>query len=138
MTLNEVLERLEKFDFSDEFYMSELDQIVEDLESVERPSEAIESVFRFIENHPDEDLGLPGPLVHFVEQFGGKGYGEKLATSLRRRATAKSVWMLNRLLNDPDLKEKPYYVSLMEELSRSKDQEVAAAAHFYLDQPSWA
>ena len=137
MILNEVLERLKKLDFNDAFYKRELDRIAEDLDSIEQPAEAIDAIFEFIENHSDEDLGLPGPLVRFVEKFIGKEYEEKLVASLRRRPNSYNIWMLNRLLNYLDTESRTFYVGLMEELSRSKDQEVASEARFFLESPSW-
>ena len=61
--------------------------------------ESVEPILRFMEAHSDLDLGTPGALVHFVERFYRRGYEELLIASLRRRPTAHTVWMLNRLLN---------------------------------------
>lgn len=61
--------------------------------------EAVEPVLRFIELHPDLDIGMPGPLVHFVERFFGLGYEQQLVASVGRRPTPATVWMLNRCFN---------------------------------------
>jgi len=39
------------------------------------------------EEHSAIDFGTPGPLVHFMERFYGKGYEEKLIESVRRKPT---------------------------------------------------
>src|SRR5262249_10173100 len=61
--------------------------------------ETIEPVLQFIEQHPTIDFGMPGPLVHFVEKFRGRGFEEKLMESVERKPTLPTVWMLNRVLN---------------------------------------
>lgn len=61
--------------------------------------EAVEPILQFIENYPSIDFGMPGPLVHFVERFYRNGYEEKLLTSISRRPTQHTVWMLNRVIN---------------------------------------
>lgn len=62
-------------------------------------TECIEPILRFLEKHPDIDFGMPGSLVHFVEEFYGKGYEKLLVESLARKPTVMTVWMLNRVIN---------------------------------------
>jgi len=61
--------------------------------------EAVEPILRFMESHPTIDFGSPGPLVHFVERFHGAAYVDALVASIRRRPTAHTAWMLNRVIN---------------------------------------
>lgn len=137
LLLEDILERLENVDFEADFYMQDLYQITDDLKKLEQPEAAVEAVFRFIENHPDDDLGSPGPLVHFVEQVPSPGYEEKLVASLRRRPTPHSVWMLNRVLNGLQPDRRPPYADLMKELSQSSDEGVAVEARGFLATLSW-
>jgi hypothetical protein len=58
----------------------------------------IDQVFEFFEAHPMADLGVPGSLVHFVEQFYPE-YKARLMFSLWRTPSLNSVWMANRILN---------------------------------------
>ncbi|ULU24453.1 hypothetical protein [Dyella terrae] len=58
----------------------------------------IDRVFEFFEAHPVADLGVPGSLVHFVEQFYPE-YKARLLFSLRRAPSLRGVWMANRILN---------------------------------------
>lgn len=77
--------------------------------------ETVEPVLRFMEEHPTIDFGMPGPLVHFVERFYGKGYEDRLVQSVERKPTALTVWMLNRVINGTkkaDVKER--FVATME------------------------
>jgi hypothetical protein len=71
--------------------------------------EAVEPVLRFMEEHPNIDFGMPGPLVHFVERFYGSGYQEKLLESLVRKPTPMTIWMLNRVINgtrEPEIRRQ--------------------------------
>jgi hypothetical protein len=58
----------------------------------------IDRVFEFFEAHPVADLGVPGSLVHFVEQFYPE-YKARLLFSLRKTPSLSGVWMANRILN---------------------------------------
>jgi hypothetical protein len=60
---------------------------------------AVRAVLEFMEQRPDLYFGSPGPLVHFVERFYGKGYEKELLASIQRKPTVHTVWMLNRVIN---------------------------------------
>lgn len=97
---------------------------------------AVEPILRFLEEHPDVDVGSPGPLVHFVEKFYGDKYETKLLESLRRKPTAHTVWMLNRIINgakNPD--EKRPYVNAMSDAKNHPlaDSVAREQASHYLD-----
>ena len=61
--------------------------------------ECVREIISFMEEHPKVDYGSPGSLVQFVEGLRGKGYESLLVGSIRRRPTAHTLWMLNRLIN---------------------------------------
>jgi hypothetical protein len=66
--------------------------------------ECVEPILRFMENHPNIDYGMPGPLVHFIESRISNGEGQNhyvrlIIESIERRPTPHTVWVLNRLLN---------------------------------------
>ena len=90
--------QLELIAGSDDFVASSSD-LVETWASEGAGVEAVESILRFIEEHPAVDFGSPGPLVHFTERFYGYGYEDRLLESIDRRPTALTVWMLNRVVN---------------------------------------
>jgi hypothetical protein len=69
--------------------------------------ETVQPILLFIEANPQFELGTPGPVVHFLERFRGRGYEEKLVESIARRPTTHTDWMLNRLIHgttDPGAK----------------------------------
>jgi hypothetical protein len=55
-------------------------------------------IFGFFEQHPDEDTGGPGGLVHFVETF-YPAYKARLLQSLSDAPNVSAVLMTNRILN---------------------------------------
>jgi hypothetical protein len=68
--------------------------------------ESVQPILRFMEEYPTLDYGMPGPLVHFIEEFYLKGYEEELTESVDRKPTMMTVWMLNRVLNGTEETEK--------------------------------
>lgn len=92
------------------------------------------SILHFIEAHPEIDFSTPGPLVHFMERFHGKGYEERLAESLRRKPTSATVWMLNRVINGTksiDLRRQ--WIETMQDAGRNPRADrnaVQRVAHF--------
>lgn len=68
------------------------------IENEESAPEAFDEIFAFFERYPDADLGAPGPLVHLIEGHVGK-YEDMLATSLKKKPSAATVEMANRILN---------------------------------------
>lgn len=133
MALQDALDELENFDFDSDDCMGKFYEIAEQLEAVDLAGESIEAILRFMEANPDEEFGSPGPLVHFVESFLGKGYEVKLVESLKRCASPHVVWMLNRLINGSVPEKAAEYLDLMRELAGSPDAEIAAEATFFLE-----
>jgi len=97
-------------------------------------ADAIEPVLRYFECFPEVDVGMPGPLVHFVEQFRGRGYEQHLLESLERRPVGHTVWMLNRLIHGtPSGAVRDRYVRAMSKARdhpRIDEQALAQAEHF--------
>jgi len=77
------------------------------------PSLFLEPVIRFIEENPDTEYGEPGALVNFAESYYKNGYEELLVSSVRRRPTRHSLWMLNRMINDLSNPDRDSYIALM-------------------------
>ena len=98
-------------------YLEKLEELAEELRECEDAHLAVEPVLRFIEEHPDEDLGAPGPLVHFVEEFYSRGYEKLLLESVTRRATPLNVWMLNRLINGAEGAEQEEYLTVLKRIA---------------------
>lgn len=61
--------------------------------------QSLDVIFDFMEKRPSVHFGTPGHLATFMERFAGRGYEERLVESVRRRPTAQTVRLLNRLIN---------------------------------------
>ena len=108
-----------------------LEDILEDNDSIT----LVEKILLFMEEHPDIDYGMPGPLVHYVERYFLRGYEQLLYDSIKRKPTIHTLWMLNRILNSPKLDESEKYISLMREVSNDKniDESLRNEAKEYWD-----
>lgn len=96
--------------------------------------ESIDPVLEFMEENRI-DFGMPGPLVHYVENWFSKGYEEKLIRSIRRRPTPHLVWMLNRAINgteEPAARRR--LVAILKEIpaNPASDEAVRAEVEFFL------
>jgi hypothetical protein len=115
MTADDVVQQLNGIVALDEF-ASRSGQLVDAWITAGVGLEAVHPILRFIEDNPGLDFGTPGSLAHFVERFYGKGYDALLIESIRRKPTAHTAWMLNRLINgakDSDLRAR--LIALMRE-----------------------
>ncbi len=73
-----------------------------------------------MENNPDIDYGMPGPIVHYVEKYYQNGYEQLLHESVIRKPTVHTLWMFNRVINGSDKPEKEKYLSSLKEISNIK------------------
>jgi hypothetical protein len=116
--LNKILYELHNFRF-EPGYLNRLEELMDELRQCDDAVLAVEPVLQFVETHSDEDLGAPGPLVHWLEEYYKMGYEDLLVASIQRRPTPLNVWMLNRLINGSEGTEKDRYLSLMREVADS-------------------
>ncbi|HAL02184.1 MAG TPA: hypothetical protein DCP07_02405 [Lachnospiraceae bacterium] len=113
--LEELKEAVKKEDFGQTFL------ILEKIKNEENPMDYFEDLFMFMENNPNIDYGMPGPIVHFMESYYKKGYEDELLKSVKRKPTQHTVWMLNRVLNDVNLIGREKYIGVMEESIKRTD-----------------
>ena len=111
----ELKEAVKKEDFGQTFL------ILEKIKNEENPMDYFEDLFMFMENNPNIDYGMPGPIVHFMESYYKKGYEDELLKSVKRKPTQHTVWMLNRVLNDVNLIGREKYIGVMEESIKRTD-----------------
>ena len=82
---------------------------------------AVEPLLLFMERHPLSDFGMPGAIVHYVEQFYKNGYEDLLITSVTRRPTLHTVWMINRIKNAGENSNK--YEKILNDILEKQDTE---------------
>jgi hypothetical protein len=133
MNPEEVTQGLAAIALFDDF-VPRSESLTEEWTSTGAGVETIEPILRFMESHPSLDFGSPGPLVHFVERFYGRGYEQRLLQSIQRRPIALTAWMLNRVINGTkDAGTRMSFIDLMEKASGNPlvDQETRdLMAHF--------
>jgi hypothetical protein len=121
MTSKDIFEQLEAIASADDFASSTA-KLIETWSTADVDVESVEPILRFMEEHPTLDYGMPGPLVHFIEEFYLKGYEEKLIESVSRKPTMMTVWMLNRVLNGTEepAKRQPLVRAMRQAASNPK------------------
>ncbi len=82
---------------------------------------AIAPLLLFMERHPLSDFGMPGAIVHYAEKFYKKGYEDLLITSVIRRPTVHTVWMINRIKNANENSDK--YEKILNDILERQDIE---------------
>ncbi len=93
------------------------------------------SIFKFFEEHPRSDVGVPGTLVHITEHFWPK-YKPLLLSSLARAPSYCAVLMTNRILNSElSDSERAEYIRALRAVVESSDahQEVRNAAQHFIE-----
>ena len=96
MTSKEISEQLEAIASADDV-VSSTAKLTDAWSAANVGFESVEPILHFMEEHPELEYGMPGPLVHFIEEFYLNGYEERLIESVGRRPTMLTVWMLNRV-----------------------------------------
>ena len=91
----------------------ETNRVIEKIKGEDGAFEYLPYIFEITENNPELDYGMPGPIVHFMESYYRKGYEELLLKSVKNVPTSHTVWMLNRVINDPKLNDRKKYVEVL-------------------------
>lgn len=87
--------------------------LTDELMALPQPERAIPAMFGVMERMPDVEMGTPGPLVHTLEQMRGR-YESELVHSIKRKPTALTIWMVNRILNGTRSPEqRQFYMDLL-------------------------
>ncbi len=108
---------------------------LEEIRTLPESFRAIEPLLHLMESHPEADFGSPGPIVHFAEEFYGKGYEEILVQSIQRKPTGHTLWMLNRIVNTLQGKQKESYLTLFDQVYQNNtvDLQVRETAKEFLE-----
>ncbi len=100
ITSQQFAELLNSLDPTDDEFVLHVDELVENTsEDVMR--DAYGDIFRFFEAHPADDCGMPGTLVHVMEDY-FPNYVEALIESVTRIPSVNTILMINRILNSGD------------------------------------
>ena len=96
-SVNEFADRLNRLDPNEDAFVLRVDELV-DQTSPATLKIAYPAIFRFFETHPENDCGMPGTLVHMMEdQY--PNYVDALIESIGRTPSTNTVLLVNRILN---------------------------------------
>lgn len=111
------LEELKQALENEDFYKT--DQILDKIKAEEDAKSYIEPLLHFMEENPDIDYGAPGAVVHFMESI--DGYENLLIESINRTPISHTIWMLNRIINGAQNKNRKKYFELMKKQLKRSD-----------------
>jgi hypothetical protein len=129
----ELIELLRKEVGTDNFIDITYD-VVDEMKKSKEAFDFVEPILQFMEDYPEADFGNPGPLVHFVELFYRKGYEKLLFESVKRKPTMHTIWMVNRIINDPKFENKEIYINLLKDVlnSNSTNKEIKDLVLYFI------
>lgn len=133
-TKEEIITRLQNAAKEDEEYHMD-DDLIDAINEYPEPFELVEPILEIIGTHPRVDFGMPGDLVHFLEQFYKHGYEELLVSSVRKNPTAHNIWMVHRCFNDVNNPKREMFAKLMKKLK--DDSSVSMDIKKEIDEFDW-
>lgn len=118
--IEEFIKEMEEQIDSDDFEEAQ-EKCILQIEEENLGISAVEPLLLLMERHPLNDFGMPGAIVHYVEQFYKKGYEDLLIASVNRRPTLHTVWMMNRIINAGENADK--YKKVLSDVLEKQDVE---------------
>ena len=106
----------------EEYYID--DEVVDAINTYSNPYELVEPILEIIADNPSVDFGMPGELVHFVEQVYKNGYEELLIASVSEKPTPHNIWMLHRCYNDINNPQRDKFAEVIRELKNEESVSV--------------
>lgn len=120
--IEDLIKKMEEQIDSDDFEEVQ-EECIYQIEKENLGISVVEPLLLFMERHPLSDFGMPGAIVHYVEQFYKKGYEDLLVDSVIRRPTLHTVWMINRIKNAGENSDK--YEKILNDILEKQDVEEA-------------
>ena len=117
----------------EEYYID--DEVEDAINTYSNPYEFVAPILEIIADNPSVDFGMPGELVHFVEQFYKNGYEEVLIASVSKKPTPHNIWMLHRCYNDINNPQREKFAEVIKNLKNEKS--VSAGIQEAIDEFDW-
>ena len=117
----------------EEYYID--DEVEDAINTYSNPYEFVAPILEIIADNPSVDFGMPGELVHFVEQFYKNGYEELLIASVSKKPTPHNIWMLHRCYNDINNPQRDKFAEVIKNLKKEKS--VSAGIQEAIDEFDW-
>lgn len=118
--IDELIKEMEEHIDSDD-YEEVQEKCIYEIEEANLGIDAVEPLLSLMERHPLSDFGMPGAIVHYVERFYKNGYEDLLISSVVRRPTLHTVWMINRIKNADENSER--YEKILRDILTKQDVE---------------
>lgn len=134
MTKEEIITGLKATIKPKEEYFIE-DDLIDAINQYPEPFELVDPILEIIATNPRVDFGMPGDLVHFVEQFYKHGYEELLIASVRNHPTPHNIWMVHRCYNDTENPKREKFAELIKKLKN--DRSVSSEIKNSIDEFDW-
>ena len=112
-------EELENAILSENLY--ETNDILEKIVNEQKGKEYLEYLINLIADNPNIDFGIPGTVVHFIERYPEEEYVSYLIIALNDKPNSLLLWMLNRIVNEPNCTKKEEYIMIFDKISKRKD-----------------
>lgn len=110
------------------------EEIEASLDFLSRTNDPLQPVFSYIEKYPDAHHGAPGPFVHYLETYYGKGLEAALIASVNRNPTSETINMMYRIATDDSNAERQKYADILKSIAKNhKDAYIAQTAQDCLD-----
>ena len=117
----------------EEYYID--DEVVDAINTYSNPYELVAPILEIIADNPSVDFGMPGELVHFVEQFYKNGYEELLIASVSETPTPHNIWMLHRCYNDINNPQRDKFAEVIRELKN--EESISVEIKDAIDEFDW-
>ena len=117
----------------EEYYID--DEVVDAINTYSNPYELVAPILEIIADNPSVDFGMPGELVHFVEQFYKNGYEDLLIASVSEQPTPHYIWMLHRCYNDINNPERDKFAEVIRELKN--EESISVEIKDAIDEFDW-
>ena len=117
----------------EEYYID--DEVVDAINTYSNPYELVAPILEIIADNPSVDFGMPGELVHFVEQFYKNGYEELLIASVSEKPTPHNIWMLHRCYNDINNPQRDKFAEVIRELKN--EESISVEIKDAIDEFDW-
>ena len=117
----------------EEYYID--DEVVDAINTYSNPYELVAPILEIIADNHSVDFGMPGELVHFVEQFYKNGYEELLIASVSEKPTPHNIWMLHRCYNDINNPQRDKFAEVIRELKN--EESISVEIKDAIDEFDW-
>ena len=111
------------------------DEVVDAINTYSNPYELVAPILEIIADNPSVDFGMPGELVHFVEQFNKNGYEELLIASVSEKPTPHYFWMLHRCYYDIINPQRDKFAEVIRELKN--EESISVEIKDAIDEFDW-